>query len=159
MEMEVEMNLMLSKHEEQLERRETLENDRRVREQGTTFTRFAQSEAAESRGRFTAHDTSTVIGGTPTPASAYPAAFLNHDPVPDEPPLGVDINEMPTCGEPHELAASISRPLGPSMQAKATPNPAAPHDASPHAPPSSSALVGGRVAGLGSFSSRTYRRA
>lgn len=131
---------MLSKQAEQLERREVLEND--LREQCSSFSQFAQSEAAEARGRFTAHEKSTVIGSTPTPASAYPAAFLQHDPVPDEPALGVDINALEPVGQPHELKASS---LGPSLPAKALPSP------SSQAPPLANE-------GLG-FSSRTYRRA
>jgi hypothetical protein len=40
------------------EQREYLENERRLREQqGTTFSQFAQSEADEPRGRFSATPT------------------------------------------------------------------------------------------------------
>jgi hypothetical protein len=136
---------MLSKQAEQLERREVLEND--LREQCSSFSQFAQSEAAEARGRFTAHEKSTVIGSTPTPASAYPAAFLQHDPVPDEPALGVDVNALEPTGEPHELKARPA-PLEPSC----LPSPAQALPSRSQAPP----LANER---LGSFSFRTYRRA
>ncbi len=76
----------------QAERRAELENDRRVREKGTTLHQFAQAEAAEARGRFSAHEQSTVTGAAELPK--YPAAYLQHDPVPDEPSLGVDINKV-----------------------------------------------------------------
>jgi hypothetical protein len=99
---------MLSRQETQEERRGTLENDRRVREQGSTFSQFAESEASEPRGRFTTHSASTVIGSTPSPASQYPAAFQQHDPVPDEPSLGQDVNAMEPCGEKFEVERSLS---------------------------------------------------
>jgi hypothetical protein len=69
---------MLSRHEEQNDRLEVLENEKRLR--ASTLSQFAQSEAAEARGRFTAHEQSTVVGGSAIPK--YPAAYLNHDPVP-----------------------------------------------------------------------------
>jgi hypothetical protein len=141
---------MLSKHEEQASRLEILENEKRVRNPGTTFHQFGSSEAAEARGRFSSISNPTVIGSTPTPASAYPAAFLQHDPVPDEPKLGVDINAMEPVGEPHELRASIAS-LGPSTHsAKATPNPAS---GEPSTPPNTPLAD----AGLG-FSRKTFRR-
>jgi hypothetical protein len=65
---------MLSRQEEDQLRRETLRNDLKLRqqqEQGSTFAQFAQADANIDRGRFTAHERSTVIGSTPTPD--YPA--------------------------------------------------------------------------------------
>jgi hypothetical protein len=100
---------MVSKHEEQEERLEILRNDQRLRNQGSTFSQFAASEAAEDRGRFTAHDTATVIGGTPTPAPVYPpAADWTRDPVPKEAQLGFSVNDLEVCGQPFEVKASIA---------------------------------------------------
>jgi hypothetical protein len=101
---------------EQEERRETLLNDARVREQqrGATLSGFAQAEANIDRGRFTANEKSTVVGASPIPQ--YPAAFQQRDPVPDEPALGVDLNALEPCGEPHELKASIAAQDAPSLE-------------------------------------------
>ena len=77
----------------QAEKLAALQNDQRVaREKGTTLHQFAQSEADTPRGRFAAQESQTVTGATPLPV--YPAAYLNHDPVPDEPSLGTDINKV-----------------------------------------------------------------
>jgi hypothetical protein len=96
---------------EQRLRHETLENDRRVREQqrGSTFAEFATAEAAEDRGRFTSHEKSFVIGSTENPATAYPAAFLQRDPVPKEEPLNYDVNAMEPVGTAAEVQASIDK--------------------------------------------------
>jgi hypothetical protein len=101
------------------ERVETLRNDKLVREQqqGTTFSQFAQAEAEEVRGRFSGHERATVVGASPIPE--YPAAFHQRDPVPDEPALGVDINEMPPTGEAHEVERSIQQ-LGGAVPAPAS---------------------------------------
>jgi hypothetical protein len=152
--------MSLSKHEEQASRLEILENDKALRgasSQGSSFAQFAASEASTPLGRFSAISNPTVIGSTPTPASAYPAAFLQHDPVPDEPALGVDINAMEPVGQPHELKASIAS-LGP------TPAQASPGRSSlissfvqetPNSSPPETALAGEE---LGSFSRETFRR-
>jgi hypothetical protein len=100
---------MLSRHEEQNDRLEVLENEKRLR--ASTLSQFAQSEAAEARGRFTAHEQSTVVGGSAIPK--YPAAYLNHDPVPQEPSVGYRINDLnptdpPT--EPSDLASAVPPP-------------------------------------------------
>ena len=113
--------MMLSRQEEQEERKQVIANERRLRNQATTFSQFGESDAATSLGRFSAVSNATVIGSTPTPAAAYPAAFLQHDPVPDENPLGVDINDMPPCGEPHEVRAS-KRSVEPSSTTDLAPS-------------------------------------
>jgi hypothetical protein len=104
---------MLSKHEEQAERRDVIENEKRLRGsssgQGSTFLSHTHNDIG---GRFAAISSPVVVGTESIPK--YPAAFLNHDPVPQEPALGVDINEMEPCGQPHELKASS---LGPSSEA------------------------------------------
>ena len=141
---------MLSKHEEQELRRQVLENDQQVR--GSTFHQFGSSEAAESRGRFTEHSSATVIGSSPSPAPQYPAAAdWTRDPVGPEMPLGVSINEMPTCGEPHELKRSIADDASPgrsfisSVQATAS---SAPEQ------PANTPLADAELA----FSHKTFRR-
>jgi hypothetical protein len=59
----------LSRQEEQNDRLEVLENEKRLK--GATLSQFAQADAAEARGRFTAHEQSKVIGSTLVPQ--YPA--------------------------------------------------------------------------------------
>jgi hypothetical protein len=97
---------------DQAERRETLENDRKLREaehqrllrEGTTFHQFAQSTANdEAGGRFAAIAPTTVTGATPVPR--YPAAGAHQcDPVGIEPPLGFSVNDL----EPIEPSALVS---------------------------------------------------
>jgi len=99
---------MLSRQEEEQERRETLENDRLMREQqrGSTFHQHGLSQAAElSGGRFAATGAPRVIGSTPSPASQYPAASSAHQTeLPREEPLGIDINAMPELEPAFPLA-------------------------------------------------------
>ena len=99
---------MLSSQEEQEDRRRTLQNDARVREhqreqserqrvfaqdqslpkQATTFHQFAQADALTPRGRFSAVETSYVIGSKAGIASAYGAcSSALAVQLPDEPPL------------------------------------------------------------------------
>lgn len=133
------------------ETREIIENDATTkRDQRSTFAQFAQSDAATSLGRFNAVANATVIGSRPSPASHYPAAFLQCDPVPDEPPLGVDINALAPCGEPHELEASRRSSLGSLHSVQG-------NSGDPDAP---STTTLGLVSSAGRrSSSRTYRRA
>jgi hypothetical protein len=69
------------------------------------------AEAAEPRGRFTAHEKSTVIGATAIPK--YPELPSNspfhHDPVPNEAPLGFSIEDHAPVGTAKEIAASLKR--------------------------------------------------
>jgi len=85
---------MLEKQIEQWERKATLRNDLKVRqqeqerEQATTFHQHAVADAETPRGRFTAVAQASVIGSKPDVASAYPAAAAAHQiQLPDEPPL------------------------------------------------------------------------
>jgi hypothetical protein len=95
---------MLSRQEEEQERRETLENDRKVLEaerqrilrEGTTFHQFSQSAANdEAGGRFAAISPTTVVGAQPLPK--YPplsasSPWSGAQPEPGiEPPLGVAV--------------------------------------------------------------------
>jgi hypothetical protein len=86
---------MLSKQEEDQERRETLENDLRVlRERGSTYHQHGVAQADElSQGRFAATGVPSVTGATPVPS--YPAAGAHQaDPVGTEPPLGFSVNDL-----------------------------------------------------------------
>jgi hypothetical protein len=104
---------MLSKQEEQQERLDVLRNDQRLRNPGSTFSQFAASEASTPLGRFSAISAPHVVGSESIPK--YPAAFLQHDPVPTEPPLGYSIEAQ--------------EPLGPTPAQAPDPNPA--HDDAP----------------------------
>jgi len=120
---------MLSSQEEQQERRETLENDRKVREaehqrilrEGTTFHQFAQQETLP-QGRFSAPgaiSTPRVVGSTLNPSAQYPAASSAHQTeLPPEPPLGVAIDQLTdpeqvlTSPEPSSLACAAQHTVG-----------------------------------------------
>jgi hypothetical protein len=93
---------MLSRQEEEHERRAVLKNDARVRErQGTTFHQFAQEETIP-RGRFTQVNPQLVVAAEPVPN--YPAAAAHqHDPCGIEPPLGYSVDAMPEH-EPLEVS-------------------------------------------------------
>jgi hypothetical protein len=101
---------MLSKQEEEAERREVLENDRRVREQqqqrGTTFHQYAQAAANDDAGgRWATVNAVSVVGAEP--AVKYPAAAAHQrDPVPTEPPLGYCVDEMAPL-EPSTVSSSF----------------------------------------------------
>jgi hypothetical protein len=100
---------MTSRSDEQKLRRETLENDKKVREQGTTFHQFAESEANEPRGRWAATNEATVIGEVPIPPYTAGANWCS-DPCGDEPPLGYAIDEqLEPVGTPQEIEASIKK--------------------------------------------------
>jgi hypothetical protein len=94
---------MLSRQEEERERRETLENDRkaleaerqRILREGSTFHQHAQSAANdEAGGRFAAVSPTTVVGAEP--AMKYPqlpssSPWSGAQPEPGiEPPLGFE---------------------------------------------------------------------
>jgi hypothetical protein len=93
------------------EKLDALFNDQRLRnaqrnKDASTFQQFANSEAENVRGRFAAHEKSTVIGATPAPQ--YPAGpNWAHDPTGPEPPLGFDVNAIEPCGEYAEIEASL----------------------------------------------------
>jgi hypothetical protein len=98
---------MLSRQEEMLDRKRTLENDLKVRRQqeerrrtfapdqslprqGTTFHQHAINDADIPRGRFSAISNATVVGSTAIPQYPQASAPFQSDPVPDEPPLSFD---------------------------------------------------------------------
>jgi hypothetical protein len=121
---------MLSKQEEEQERREVLENDRRVREQqqqtGTFFSHGVSQALDTAGGRYgAAMGAPNVTGATPIPK--YPAAAAHQaDPVGTEPPLGFSVNDL-------EPSAGLSAAEATGGAAA----PSAPPDVEPAPPPSS----------------------
>jgi hypothetical protein len=128
---------VLSKQEEELERREVLENDRLVREQqqqrerGSTFLDHYHDDT--SGGRFASLGAPTVVGRDGV-TNYPPAAAQQRDPVPDEPPLGHRVDEMipldpipPEQGIKTDVAQDFGGAAAPSLPVS---------DAEP-APPSS----------------------
>jgi hypothetical protein len=91
---------MLSRQEEERERREVLENDRRVREEQKkreqTGTYLSHTHDDIHQGRFGAIGAAVVVGAKADVASVYPAASAHQrDPVSAERPLGFRVDEMP----------------------------------------------------------------
>jgi hypothetical protein len=91
---------MLSRQEEEIERREVLENDRLVREQqkqreqSGTYLSHTHVDEISGGGRYAVINPTVVTGANPT--LRYPAAGPHqHDPVPTEPPLGYSVDDMP----------------------------------------------------------------
>ena len=131
---------MLSKQEEEQERREVLENDQRVREQqqaqGGTFYQHGLAQADEiNQGRFAAVGAPTVVGSKPNPSTQYPAASAAHQTeLPPEQPLGFSIDDMPGLENPTG-GSSVSAPVATGGAADA---PSAPPDVEHAAPPPSS---------------------
>jgi hypothetical protein len=83
---------MLSRQEEQAERRRVLANDQRVKEQTGTFLSHTHDDIHQ--GRFAAIGPAVVVGADPVPN--YPAAASHQrDPCGPEPPLGYRIDAMP----------------------------------------------------------------
>ena len=84
---------------DQAERRATLENDRRVREQsknGDTGTFLSHTHIDDAGGRFSAVNAAKIVGQSPAIAASYPAASAAHQTeLPPEPSLGFSIDEMP----------------------------------------------------------------
>lgn len=71
------------------------ENDR---ERIETYLAHAVADAAAPQGRFTQQSLAHVTGAAPS--APLPAPAWSHDPVPQEPPLGIAINDAPDLGEP-----------------------------------------------------------
>jgi hypothetical protein len=93
---------MSSKDREQQERREVMENDRKVR--GDTFFARAQADADEQGGRFARQSPVTVTGTDAVPIfpKLTSSSPFSSDPVPTEPALGFSVNELPVIGGPPE---------------------------------------------------------
>jgi hypothetical protein len=100
-----------SEAEEQAEKRRVmLQNaDVRQQQQGTTFFQHALVTADEtSQGRFAAMGKPSLIGQSPTPATAYPAASpASQVELPPEPPLGF---ENPALESPTGLPSPVDSP-------------------------------------------------
>src|SRR5262249_40164536 len=90
---------MLTDQEEQAEKRRTLLNDARVREQsnsGDTGTFLSHTHIDDAGGRFAAVNAAKIVGQLPTIAAGYPAASAAHQTeLPPEGPLGYSIDAMP----------------------------------------------------------------
>jgi hypothetical protein len=98
---------MTKSQNDQAERREVLENDRRVCD-GVTFHQFATVEATQVLGRFASISKPTVVGSTPAPT--YPAApNWSPDPCGVEPALGVEIDAQEPVGTTAEISASLKK--------------------------------------------------
>jgi hypothetical protein len=98
---------MTSFHEDQKDKHEYFENEKRLRREreeqpkASTYHGFAESEAAEFRGRFKDASGSThVVGSTPRPEYPEAAPPWQKDLVPREEPTGYDINRMPEHDPP-----------------------------------------------------------
>jgi hypothetical protein len=79
-----------------------------IKNEATTFSQFAQSEAETFKGRFTTHEQSTVVGSTPITKYEGEPNWA-HDPVPTESPLGFDNPALDNLG-PTSLAAQGNSP-------------------------------------------------
>jgi hypothetical protein len=90
----------------QTEKKAILRQDR----QATSYNKLAQASDPESLGgRFATG--ATIIPGQHSHVNYPPQPFTspwNGPQVPDEPPLGYSVDEMPICGEPHEQIEKAS---------------------------------------------------
>ena len=88
-----------SDQEDQAEKRRTLLNDARVREQsknGDTGTFLSHTHIDDAGGRFAAVNAAKVVGQSPGIAAQYPAASAAHQTeLPPEQPLGYRVDAMP----------------------------------------------------------------
>ena len=117
---------MLTRQEEEQERRETLENDRKLLEaehrrilrEGTTFHQHAQSAANdEAGGRFAAVNPTTVVGAQslpkhPTLPSSSPWSGAQPEPG-IEPALGYPIDAMPESESSTVMSSAVEVPDDP----------------------------------------------
>ena len=110
-----------SAQDEQRERQRVFAQDQSLR--GSTFHQHALADAQIPRGRFSAVETTYVVGSKPT--IAYPAAGAHQaDPCGTEPALGYDINSL-------EQASVLAEAQGPTGDAVA---PSVPLDVEPASP-------------------------
>jgi hypothetical protein len=100
---------MLSRQEEDRERRQVLKNDARVRDQ-QGVSAYIDHQHDEMLGRFSQIGATNVIGSTAVPQ--YPAASAHQrDPVPIEPPLGYRIDDL-NPSDPVELPSFSQQETG-----------------------------------------------
>jgi hypothetical protein len=100
-----------SNQDDQAERRATLENDRRVRQQAEASTYFQQAQHPDIGGRFAVEGTPLIVGSTPQPyGSLPPMPAGNPWSGPDaglEPPTGVRVDAM----FPEHMSATVPVPV------------------------------------------------
>jgi hypothetical protein len=97
---------VLERQIDQHERRATLENDRKVREGTAYIDHYTQ----EMGGRFAAVGAATVIGSTAVPQYPAASAPFQRDPVPNEEPLGYEIDALPELEPSHLAEAQATGP-------------------------------------------------
>jgi hypothetical protein len=98
--------------EEQKDRRETLEHDKRLRDQqrGATYSTFAEAFADEERGgRFKAVNQTIHTAATPVYPEQPPTSPFHHDPVGQEPRLGYSVEDHEPVGTYSEIQASLEK--------------------------------------------------
>jgi hypothetical protein len=109
------------------EKRSVLENDRKVREQGVTFKNFADAaignEATRSGGRFAKLDVAPVVKPLP-PNSPWSSQQPR---LPDEAPLGFDINAVPDLGFPLNQSVAQAPASSPAAVETVTDERGGPH--------------------------------
>jgi hypothetical protein len=74
---------------------------------GDTMFQRAINDADTPRGRFSAEGKPSVVGAGANYPRQPPNSPYASDPVPDEAPLGYEINAQPPTGEFHEIQASM----------------------------------------------------
>jgi hypothetical protein len=109
-----------SNQDDQADRKATFENDRRVREQGSTLHDHARASIDdEAGGRFAKVSPSTVIGSTPLPR--YPqlpsGPWSGEDLVGTEPPLGFRVDDMVPLERAPVPPVAASEATGPTADA------------------------------------------
>jgi hypothetical protein len=88
---------------------ETLESNQLKERRGRTYMGQAMADDLDLGGRYAKVHTTTVIGNSPVSYPQLPAdSPWARNELPDEPPLGLAIDEQEAVGEPHEIAASQS---------------------------------------------------
>src|SRR6516162_1790948 len=96
----------------QKEKRETLRNDRLVKEADERRRRTLHGHALDGEpelgGRFSKVSTTTVVGTSPVSYPQQPEGSpWRSDPCPIEPPLGYSVDEQEPVGEMFERASSV----------------------------------------------------
>jgi hypothetical protein len=112
--------------DEQRERRETLENDRRVREQQSRGSTYLDHHHSELGGRFGAVETETIAGRSSPQPPPLPASspWSGQSPEPGiEPPLGYAIAEMVPLETPAETCAAGTGPASADAPSAVVPVP------------------------------------
>lgn len=108
---------MLSRQEEELQRKMVLENDRRILEQqrakDQSGTFLSHTHIDDAGGRFAGVNAATVVGQEPV--AKYPQAstpWQGPDLVGDEPPTGYEIHAVEPLENPAGVFPVVSPPAG-----------------------------------------------